>query len=79
MGNTAIGKMIDAYNDSLNRRSEKEELFMTGELTNPGNMRVEAGNWYRKMHPGGPFLKTLRYGQVLTVTGFLVMFALLAI
>jgi len=79
MGNTAIWKMMDAYEGSQNERSETGEMFMTGEVANPGNKRVEAGTWYRTTYPGGPLLKMLRYGQVLSVTGFLVMFALLAI
>jgi hypothetical protein len=79
MGNIAISKMMDAYENSQNERSETGEMFMTGEVANPGNRRAQAGTWYRKTHSGGPLLKMLRYGQVLTVSGFLVMFALLAI
>jgi hypothetical protein len=79
MGNMAISRIIDAYENSLSGRRETGEMFLTGEVANPGNKRVEAGKWYRKTYPGGPLLKMLRYGQGLTVTGFLVMFALLAI
>jgi predicted lysophospholipase L1 biosynthesis ABC-type transport system permease subunit len=79
MGNMAISRIIDAYENSLSGRRETGEMFLTGEVANPSNKRVEAGKWYRKTYPGGPLLKMLRYGQGLTVTGFLVMFALLAI
>jgi hypothetical protein len=79
MGNVAIGKMMNAYQDRQSERSEAGEMFMTGEVANPRNLRSEAGKWYRETYPGGPLLKMLRSGQALTVTGFLVMFALLAI
>jgi predicted lysophospholipase L1 biosynthesis ABC-type transport system permease subunit len=79
MGNMAIWKMMNACEISLSGRSETGEMFLTGEAAYPDNKRVEAGKWYRKTYPGGPLLKMLRYGQGLTVTGFLVMFALLAI
>jgi hypothetical protein len=79
MGNAAVWKMMDAYENSQRERNRNEEMFMTGEVANPSNVRVEAGNWYRQAYPDGPFLKMLRFGQVLTVSGFLVTFALLAI
>lgn len=78
-GNAAIWKMMNAYEDSLSQRSKNEEMFMTGEVANPGNKRVESGNWYRRTYPGGPLLMMLRSGQILTVSGFLVTLALLAI
>ena len=76
IGNMAIAKMIDAYSDSL---SERNEMFSTGEIAFPGNIRAEAGKWYRATYPNGPLSKRLRIGQVVTVAGFLVIFALLAI
>ncbi len=79
MGNMAIAKMMDAHEESQSERLEMGEIFMTGEVANPSNKRVEAGVWYRETHPSGSLLKMLRCGQVLSVTGFLVAFALLAI
>ena len=79
MGNAAIWKMMDAYQDSLSERTERGEMFITGEVATSSNTRFEAGKWYRKTYPGGPLLRMLRFGQALTVTGFLAMFALLAI
>jgi hypothetical protein len=76
MGNAGIWKMMDAYDNSI---SERREMFSAGAAVNPGNKRVEAGKWYRETHSDGPFYKMLRIGQVLTVTGFLVMFVLLAL
>ena len=79
MGQVAIAQMMDAYQAGQSERSEAGEMFMTGEVANPGNLRVNAGNWYRETHPKGPLLKKLRCGQVLSVSGVLVIFALLAI
>jgi hypothetical protein len=79
LGNAAIWKMMDAYEDSVSERREEQEMFMTDEVANPGNRRILARNWYCDTQPGGKFLKMLRCGQVLSVTGALVMFALLAI
>jgi hypothetical protein len=76
MGNAAIWKMMDAYDGSI---SERREMFSTGEEVNPGNKRVEAGKWYRETHPDGPLYKKLRIGQVLSVAGPFVTFALLVI
>jgi hypothetical protein len=79
MGNAAIWKMMNAYKDSLSERSETGEMFLTVETVTSVNQRAEATKWYRKTYPNGPFLRMLRRGQVLTVMGFLVVFALLAI
>jgi len=79
MGNKAIWKMMDAYEESINERRAKEEMFMAGASTSPGNSRTEAGRWYRQTHPDGPFLGMLKRGQILTVTGFLITIVLLAI
>jgi hypothetical protein len=79
MGNAAIWKMMDAYQSNQSDRSDMGEMFMTGEVANPGNLRAEAGSWYRKTNSGGPLLKMLRYGQLLSVAGPLVTFALLVI
>ena len=79
MGQVAIAQMMDAYQARQSERSEAGEMFMTGEVANPGNLRVNAGNWYRETHPKGPLLKKLRCGRVLSVSGVLVIFALLAI
>jgi hypothetical protein len=75
IGNVAISKMMDAYQDSI---SERTQMFSTGEVVN-SNKRNEAGKWYRRTYPDGPLLKKLRIGQVLSVAGFFVAFALLAI
>jgi hypothetical protein len=76
VGNAGIWKMMNAYDDNI---SETKEMFSTGEVVSPSSRRVEAGKWYREKHPRGPFSKMLRTGQILTVAGVLVTFALLTI
>jgi hypothetical protein len=79
MGNVAISKTMGAYDASVSTRIGKQELFLTGEVANSGNKRAVADKWYRSTYPNGPLTKMLRVGQAVTVAGFIVMFALLAI
>ena len=76
VGNVAIGKMMDAYDESI---AKDREMFSTGEVAFPGNKRKLAGKWYRSTHVHGSLTKMLRIGQSLTVAGFPVAVALLAI
>ena len=77
VGNMAIGKTMDAYDDHVR---ETQEMFSMGEVVYPGaqRKRASAATWYRLTYPNGPLTKMLRIGQILTVAGFIVTVVLLA-
>jgi hypothetical protein len=75
VGNVAANQMWDEMNEET---KAKHEMFSTGDEIGSGSLqgkRYDAVEKYRASYPDDDKVKKLRNGRILTVVGFIVIFA----